>query len=115
MTRKLALAVAASLLTISLGACSGRDDDVVYADNSSDATPASAEEVAPATPEPAPAPVATTETVNTAAVDDTPPPAPSAPDEQMMDDASATGMTARAHRNAPTTEASPASDTGEDK
>ena len=101
MNRKFAFAVAATLLTLNLGACSGGDDEAVYTDNGSDNAEIVAPEPATPTPEPAPPPVEPTETANTAMVDDTPPPVPTEPDQQMMDDASATGMTARASRDAP--------------
>jgi hypothetical protein len=114
MTRKFAFAVAATLLTFNLGACSGGDDEAVYTDNGADNADIVVPEPAPPTPEPAPPPVEPTETANTAMVDDTPPPVPTEPDQQMMDDASATGMTARSVRKDagadPTTAADPVED-----
>lgn len=60
------------------------------------------------TPEPSPTPEATpVEEPVAAPVNDTaalPPPEEDAPDEQMLDDASATGMTARAERDQPDAE-----------
>ena len=91
MNRKFAFAVAATLLTLNLGACSGGDDEAVYNDNGMDNADVATPEPATPTPEPAPPPVEPTETANTAMVDDTPPPVPTEPDQQMMDDASATG------------------------
>ena len=103
--------VAAGLLALSvLAGCSRSEPDQPPIDNalidespSAEPTPtATPEEPAPAPVEPAPAP-----TANAVA----PPPAAAiAPDEQMLDDADATGMTARAKRDAPTSEA-PAAET----
>jgi predicted small lipoprotein YifL len=104
---------AAGLLALSLlaGCSRSEPDEAPPAENavSDEALPAPEETRAPE-PEPAPepAPVATANTV-------APPPAAEiAPDEQMLDDADATGMTARATRDAPVTDAPPANET-EDK
>jgi len=115
MTRKFAFAVAATLLTFNLAACSGGDDEAVYTDNGSDNAEMVAPEPAPPTPEPAPPPVEPTETANTAMVDNTPPPVPTEPDQQMMDDASASGMTARSVRKGVGADQTTAADPVEDQ
>jgi PBP1b-binding outer membrane lipoprotein LpoB len=98
MTRKLPFAVAAALLTVGLGGCSRSDDETAPAENYTDAAPQSDEQpVAPpptVAPEAAPTETGDTNTTALAAPDAAPP----APDEQMMDDASATGMTSRTSR-----------------
>lgn len=63
------------------------------------------------TPEASPsaAPVAEVAPIANAAIADVPPETPAAPDAQMIDDAEATGMTARVSRDAPAgNEAAPA-------
>ncbi|WP_277969127.1 hypothetical protein [Sphingomonas echinoides] len=115
MNRKVAFAVAATLLTLTLGACSGSDDAPVYTDNATDNADLGTSETAMPTPEPSPVAVEPVETVNTAVVDDTPPPVPAEPDQQMMDDASATGMTSRSARKDLGSESPPAEDPTEGK
>lgn len=98
MTRKPILAITAALLALGLGACS-RSDEPAPMENASDEALPSNEDLAPPTPEPAPPQAEPTETANASVADETPPEAATAPDAQMMDDASASGMTARASRN----------------
>lgn len=73
---------------------------------------ASVTEVAPADTMPAAANMAEpVPAANAAAIDDAPPPPPArSVDQQMLDDASATGMTARAQRDAPPADAPPDED-----
>lgn len=87
---KTILSLAAAALT--LAACSGSERDNPPADtNVEELAPTPPSVVAEPTPEPSPSPTPSpTETL--------PPEAAAAPDEQMLDDASATGMTARANR-----------------
>lgn len=104
MTRKLILATVAALVALPLGACSRSEPEQPVVDNVAEPAPET-----PAPPPPAPAPLpAPTEAEAAPAqsdmniADETPDAPPAdiapAPDEQMMDDASATGMTARASR-----------------
>ncbi|UVO50310.1 hypothetical protein M0208_07165 [Sphingomonas sp. SUN019] len=88
---KTILSLAAVALTLS--ACSGGKTDNPPADtNVEELAPTPPPVVAEPTPEPSPSPTPSpTETL--------PPEAAAAPDEQMLDDASATGMTARANRD----------------
>jgi hypothetical protein len=93
-------ATAAALLALNLGACS-QEPETPAAENRAELNDEAAEEAAPApTPLPAPTPIAELSTDANASVDLAPEPA-AAPDEQMLDDASATGMTARAARDEP--------------
>ncbi|WP_242186013.1 hypothetical protein [Sphingomonas sp. CARO-RG-8B-R24-01] len=115
MTRKYVFAVAAALLTLNLAACSGAPDDPMPADNSAEMETPSAEDSATPTPEPATPQPEPTEAANASVADDTPAPPPPAPDAQMMDDASATGMTSRAARNDPSAEDTPAAEPTEKK
>ena len=95
-TMKTGAALAAGLLMLS--ACSRSEPEQPLEENMSEQAPM--EESTPdATPtaEPSATPTAAVET-NTAAID-TPPEAPVAPDAQMIDDADATGMTARVSRD----------------
>lgn len=102
MNRKTILTIAAALLTVTTTACSrSSDDDVAPVENYTGVTDLPAEQPTEAVseasaPEPAPANMADANMMA-----DVPPEAAPAPDEQMMDDASATGMTARASRDAP--------------
>ena len=102
MTRTLNKVAAAALLASSLGACSRSEPEPAAVDNrmmESADTPAPV--VPTATPEAtAPSPEATqaAQATDVNATAEAPPAADPAPDEQMMDDASATGMTARASR-----------------
>ena len=88
--RPLLLVAAAGL---ALAGCSRSDrEETVETDNTTVVTdvPEAVE-----TPEPAPTP---TPTIETNAAEPLPEAEPEAPDAQMLDDASATGMTARAQR-----------------
>ncbi|MBJ6123377.1 hypothetical protein [Sphingomonas mollis] len=100
MNHKTTLTIAAALLVVTTTACSrSSDDDVAPVENYSGVTDLPAEQptaVVSEAPEPAPA-----NTADTNMMAEVPPEAAPAPDEQMMDDASATGMTARASRDAP--------------
>lgn len=103
---------AAGLLALGvLAGCSRSEpDEAPPVENVSEAPAPVPEETRAPEPEPAPepAPVATANAV-------APPPAAAIePDEQMLDDADATGMTARAKRDEPVTDAPPANET-EDK
>jgi len=96
--RPLLLATTACLLALGLGACSSEAPEPTPVENI-----ASDEDVAPVA-EAAPTPVAlpteaapTPPDVNASVEMDVEPVTP--PDEQMLDDASATGMTARATRD----------------
>ena len=96
--RPLLLATAAALLASTLGACSREKPEEAPTDtmvNSSDepVTVSEPDPVPVATPAPIETPVADT---NSSAELDPEPITP--PDEQMLDDASATGMTSRATR-----------------
>ncbi len=87
----------ALLLATGLGACSSDPEpDSAPIENS-----AFDEEAPPPSPEPTfePAPPPVVENLSAVApADDLPPPPPIAPDEQVLDDASATGMTSRSTR-----------------
>ena len=99
--------LAAALLALTLAACS-RDEPERPPTNT-------VEEMGDPTPEPSPTPsaeptriAAPDASVQSNAIDelaDTPPPEP---DAQMMDDAAATGMTARASRDEPASQDAPA-------
>lgn len=124
MTVRLPLLAAAALLATGLAACSRSEPEAPPVDNAAiegDAVPDAAlgsgaspdagtpTAVAPAARDmpPPPEPSATPDAniADTATVDE---PAAPAPDQQVMDDASVTGMTARASRDAP-----PADDRGD--
>lgn len=83
----------AATAALALTACSGGGDENPPADtNVEELAPTPAPVEAEPTPEPSPSPTPSpTETL--------PPEAAAEPDEQMLDDASATGMTARANRD----------------
>jgi hypothetical protein len=98
MTRKPILALAAALMVVGVSGCS-RSDEPAPMENSTDEALPSNEDAAPPTPEPAPPQAEPTESANASAADDTPPEPAAEPDAQMMDDASASGMTARTSRN----------------
>lgn len=116
MTYKFPRALTALLLIAGLGACSQPTEAPTHDDNyfdtrsqpSDDATP-----MAPETPAPDPEPSPTADTNTTAALPEkAPAPAPApAPDAQLMDDASATGMTARTTRGDQSNQAAPAEQT----
>jgi hypothetical protein len=103
MTRISTTAIAATLLALTLGACSRSDAPAPVANDTGPATEA-VEAPAPVASETPDAPPSPAPTADANATAEAPPPdvAP-APDEQMMDDASATGMTARSTRGEPTT------------
>ena len=92
------LAGSGLLLATGLGACSGSDEPDAPIENS-----AFDEEAPPPTPlseetvEPAP-PIAVENLSAVAPVEVLPPPPPVEPDQQVLDDASATGMTSRSTR-----------------
>ena len=106
MTRKLTFITATVLLAAGLGACSRSAPDPAPVENEPAlATPEPEPSAAPAPTPPAPIEA---EDANTAVA--IPPPTDPAADEQMMDDASATGMTARASRGDHSSEDRPAED-----
>jgi hypothetical protein len=110
MTARKTLTIAAALLTLGLGACQRSNDEPAPVENAVEPVE-SPEPVATDTPAPLPAPSVMPDT-NLA--EETPPAIAPAPDEQMMDDASATGMTARASRDeVPTDDGSPTGQTGQ--
>lgn len=91
-TRLRPLLLAAAFILPTLAGCSRKEADAPAAESEAgDSAPAPAP--APVAPEPAPAPVP-----SASPTADTPAEAAVAPDEQMMDDAAATGMTARSER-----------------
>lgn len=91
-TRLRSLLLAGALVLPTLAGCSRKEPDAPVAEGEANEE-APAPVAAPVLPEPEPAPAPTA-----APVDNTPAEAAVAPDEQMMDDATATGMTARAER-----------------
>lgn len=107
MTYKLPLAATALVLTASLGACSPSAEAPTHGENYTDTRAQPIDEptpTAPSTAVPDAAPARTADSNMSAAT--LPKSAPStAPDEQLMDDASATGMTARTSRGEPITNA----------
>lgn len=103
MTRKLSLTCAAMLLSLALAACSQSADEPMPTENISDFAPPPAEQPTPeptkaSVPEAVPTPA---DDSNAVAITKPEAPAPVAPDQQMMDDASATGMTAHTSRGEP--------------
>lgn len=109
MIRKAPLALAAMLLTVGLGACSSSSEEPAPTETNQVEALDPREPAATPSPEPSPTPSATPDTNLTA---EAPPEAAPRPDEQMLDDASATGMTARASREeAPATEDTPVEQT----
>jgi hypothetical protein len=98
-TRKLMLAAAFTGSLVALGACSKSEPEAPPLQNIE--TPAL--EDLPTLNEPEPMPTETVTPVNTAEA--LPPPPPVEPDQQMLDDAAAVGMTARADRSQPAEEA----------
>ncbi|MGY2736870.1 hypothetical protein [Sphingomonas sp. UYP23] len=112
MTSKFPLALTAVLLIAALGACSQSTEAPTHDDNYAETRPEPADEALPAAPEtraPDPEPTPTADTNMTAALPEKAP--PPAPDEQLMDDASATGMTARTTRGDPSNQAAPTEQT----
>ena len=92
---------AAAMSVAGLAACSAGSESPPVEKEDRTATPPPAEDLTPAPAEAgSPAPVVETPDSNTALADVPAEEAP-APDEQMMDDADATGMTARATRDEP--------------
>jgi hypothetical protein len=95
LTRALA---AAALIATTLGACSRSEPEAPPLDNYAGDNVEALD--APAAVEPAPAPLDTaTPAPDLNATAELPPEEAAQPDEQMLDDASATGMTARAQRD----------------
>jgi hypothetical protein len=95
------LAAAAALLALNLGACSD-EPETPQTENRADLNDETVDDVAPEpTPIATPAPIVEPTTDANASLDLEPEPV-TPPDEQMLDDASATGMTARAARDQPT-------------
>jgi ABC-type enterochelin transport system substrate-binding protein len=95
-TTTTAAALAAGLLMLS--ACSRSEPEQPIEENMTEQAPVDeATPDAPPTVEPSATPTVAVDS-NTAAID-TPPEAPVAPDAQMIDDADATGMTARVSRD----------------
>jgi hypothetical protein len=94
-----ALLLATAVLLPALGGCSKSGPDAAPADNLT----ASAEETPMSAPKPTPEPsaAAVTPPTDTNATAEADPEPATPPDEQMLDDASATGMTARAARDEP--------------
>ena len=96
------LLLAAAIAATTLGACSqSQPDDAPDANIELPAEPMNALPVEP-TPPPEPSPPIANVATN---VTDLPPEEAPAPDEQVLDDASITGMTARAQRDDPADEA----------
>lgn len=95
--RRPLLAALAGLSIIGLAACSRSEPEAEVVRNLDDAEVAT-EAPAPLPPVVEPAPPVAQAGTDANAADATPPDAPTPPDEQMLDDASATGMTARAAR-----------------
>jgi glucose/arabinose dehydrogenase len=98
MTRKLTLVATLALLTAATSACSKSEPEPAAVENEEMTAP---EETPTPTSEPTETP--SPSAVNTSSADmnasaEIPADVAPAPDEQMMDDASATGMTARASR-----------------
>ncbi|WP_029625005.1 hypothetical protein [Sphingomonas sp. PAMC 26605] len=109
MTPKFPRTLTAMLLIAALGACSQSAEAPTHADNVTETRAEPTPEATPTAPEtraPAPEPTRTADTNTTAALPEKAP--PPAPDEQLMDDASATGMTARTTRGDSTNQAAPA-------
>lgn len=98
MTARKTLTIAAALLTLGLGACSRSNDEPRPVEENDMQAIDLSEPVPGETPEPSPTPTPSP-TPETNLADAAPPPVPPAPDEQMLDDASATGMTARVARD----------------
>jgi hypothetical protein len=106
MTARKTLTIAAALLTLGLGACSRSNDEARPVEENDMQAIELPEPVPSETPEPTPTP---SPTPATNLADAAPPPVAPAPDEQMLDDASATGMTARVARGeASATDTAPA-------
>lgn len=103
MTKKRLLTFVAALSAAGLTACSGSGNEPVVENETGAAVPSPAEDPTPAPTAietASPAPVEETPVANNSAVE-VPIEESRAPDDQMMDDAAATGMTARATRDEP--------------
>lgn len=118
MTNRFPRAFAPLLLMAGLGACSQSSEAPTRDDNApelraepTDAAPMTAPETRAPDPAPTPLPTADTTTNVAAALPERAP--PPAPDEQLLDDASATGMTARTTRGDQTNQAAPAEPAGD--
>lgn len=106
MNYKFPLALTALLLIAGLGACSQEAEVPARGDNYVDNPTEPATEPTPTAPKPQPPepdPTPSAASNMTAALPDKAP--PPAPDEQLLDDASATGMTARTTRGDQTNQA----------
>lgn len=107
MNRKTPFALAfAAALSLGLAACSARSDEPSPMENSTEVDTTVNDEPSPietetAAPEPAPVVAADTNTTAEALPE---PATARSPDQQMLDDASATGMTSRTSRNQPATD-----------
>ncbi|WP_293965948.1 hypothetical protein [Sphingomonas sp.] len=103
------LAGSGLLLATGLGACSNENVDEAPIENS-----AFDEDAPPPTPLPEQnfeaAPVITENLSAPAPVEDLPPPPPVEPDQQVLDDASATGMTSRSTRGQESSDDAPVDD-----
>lgn len=100
MTRKLTLVATLALLTAATSACSKSEPEPAPVENEGMTAPAEPSPTPTSVPTESPSPT----TLNTSNADlnataELPADVAPAPDEQMMDDASATGMTARASRD----------------
>ncbi|QNQ08721.1 hypothetical protein [Sphingomonas alpina] len=96
--RKALLVAGTALLAAGLAACSGSEPAPAPTENSEAISEPTPEPSASPTPEASPV-IETNSTAEAA-----PEPTAVAPDEQMLDDASATGMTARTSRGEPATD-----------
>ena len=107
MTNKQLLVLAAALSVAGISGCSRSADEPAPIENEDRAaTPARTADL-PAAPAATASPTPIVEEpITNASIADIPPEEPPAPDQQMLDDAAATGMTARASR-----EDEPAADT----
>lgn len=113
MTRRIALGLTATLLIAGLGACSKSEDPAARGANYTDTRENPVDDMAPPAPEPSAPdsgpierPTPAGESNGSAVLSEKAPAA--APDEQLQDDASATGMTTRASRSEQTNETAPA-------
>lgn len=101
MIRTPAFAMATALLSLGLGACSSAENDTSSGAvaNQSDAAVRLPEKPAEAAPDMAAKPSVPTATADANMTAMEPPAIAPTPDEQMLDDASASGMTAHAARD----------------
>lgn len=108
--RKAMAAGGAVLLLGAIAGCSGSDPEPAPIENSA------FDEEAPPPAEPAaepsfePAPVVADNSAAVAPAEELPPPPPIEPDQQVLDDASATGMTSRTTRDQPQDDGAPVDD-----